>query len=240
MSAAPEPPSGEREHERPRPTSRYSLYVGIAFLALIAIATLNTFRTQESGVLGADPAQAGSALPEFAVPELIGGPEADANIYQDDCATAENPCPDEEQRNPACAVELDRVISVCDLFDRPLVLSFWFSTPGDCPPTQDVVDRAFRRYGDRVNFLSVAVRGERPELEEIARERGWRMPLGWDRDGAVSNLYRVGLCPTIAYVLPGGILHEAKIGVGDVTAERLARGIRDLLAASAKRATDER
>jgi len=89
VSVAPEPAAGERV----RTTSRYSLYVGVAFLVLIGIATVNTFQTQESGVLGGDPTQAGSALPEFAVPELIGGPEADANIYQDDCATAENPCP---------------------------------------------------------------------------------------------------------------------------------------------------
>ena len=240
MSEAPEPAAGEREGERPAATSRYSLYVGLAFLVLIVVATLNTFQTQESGVLGADLTQVGSALPEFAVPELIGGPEGDANIYQDDCATAENPCPAEQRRDPACAVKLDRVIRVCDLFARPLLLSFWFSNPSDCPPTQDVVDDAYRRFADRVNFLSVAIRGERPELEAIARERGWRMPLGWDRDGAVSNLYRVGLCPTVAYVLPGGILHEAKIGAAELTAERLEAGIEDLLEESAKRAAQLR
>lgn len=240
MSEAPEPAPDEREREPQRSTSRYSLYVGIAFLTLIVIATLNTFQTQESGVLGADVTQAGTALPEFAVPELIGGPEGDANISQDDCATAENPCPAEHQRDPACALELDRVIRVCDLFDRPLLLSFWFSNPSDCPPTQDVVDDAYRRFGDRVNFLSIAIRGERPELEGIVRERGWQMPLGWDRDGAVSNLYRVGLCPTVAYVLPGGILQEAKIGADELTAERLAAGIEGLLAESARRAAEAR
>ena len=40
------------------------------------------------------------------------------------------------------------MIRVCDLFDRPLVISFWFTGGGDCLPTQDVVDAvagAFRR-----------------------------------------------------------------------------------------------
>lgn len=240
MNEAPEPPAGGRERERPRAASRYSLYVGAAFLILIAVATLDTIRDQETRVLGADAAQAGTALAEFAMPKLIGGPDADANIYQDDCATAENPCPAEEQRDPACAIEVDDVIRVCDLFDRPLLLSFWFSNPTDCPPTQDVVDDAYRRYGDRVNFLSIAIRGERPELEEIVRERGWRMPLGWDRDGAVTSLYQVGLCPTVAYVLPGGVLHKAQIGAEELTAERLAAGIQGLLAESAKRARQER
>lgn len=237
---APEPAPGERERERPRATSRYSLYVGAAFLVLIVVATVNTFSSQDSGVLGADPAQAGTALAEFAVPELVNGPDADANIYQDDCASAENPCPASDRRNPACTVEVEGVIRVCDLFDRPLLISFWFSNPSDCPPTQDAVDAAFRRYGERVNFLSIAVRGERPELEGIVRERGWRMPLGWDRDGALSNLYRVGLCPTVAYVLPGGILEEAKIGEEAVSGGRLDAGIRSLLAASKRRASMER
>ena len=102
------------------------------------------------------------------------------------------------------------MIRVCDLFDRPLVLSFWFSTPAECPPTQDVVDAAPRGViAGEVNFLSLAVRGDREELDIVA-ERGWELPVGWDRDGAVSNLYRVGVCPTVAFVLPGGILSEAR------------------------------
>ena len=38
------------------------------------------------------------------------------------------------------------------------------------------------------------------------------MPVGYDRDGAVAGLYRVGGCPTFAYVYPGGTLESASIG----------------------------
>ena len=38
------------------------------------------------------------------------------------------------------------------------------------------------------------------------------MPVGYDRDGAVASLYRVGGCPTFAYVYPGGTLESASIG----------------------------
>ena len=38
------------------------------------------------------------------------------------------------------------------------------------------------------------------------------MPVGYDRDGAVASLYRVGGCPTFAYVYPGGTLQSASIG----------------------------
>ena len=212
-----------------RPSSRYSVFVGLAFIALIVIAAINTFESNEGGVLGADERQVGEPLPEFAVPELIGGEDADANVYQDDCESSEVPCPADEQRTPACEVDVPNVIRICDLFDRPLVLSFWFSTPADCPPTQDVVDNAARRYGGRVNFLTLAVRGDREELADIVAERGWELPVGWDRDGAVSNLYRVGVCPTVAFVLPGGILSEARVGSDELDQRQLDAAIERLI-----------
>ena len=226
---------GDGERERPRATSRYSVWVGIAFVIVIAIASINTFTNDEGGLLGAD-ARAGEPLPEFAVPELPGGEDADANIFQDDCESSEIPCPADEQRTPACEVDLPRVLRVCDFFDRPLVLSFWFTSPSECPPTQDLIDDAASRYRDRVNFLSIAVRGEREELERIIRERGWSMPVGWDRDGAVSNLYRVGVCPTVALILPGGILSDAKVGTKELDRGQLEGAIDELIRESRERA----
>jgi hypothetical protein len=223
---------GERDGERPRSTSRYSIYVGIAFLIVIGIATINTFNTEGGGVLGGNDTEAGEALPEFAVPDLIGGADADANVFQDDCESSHNPCPAEDQRTPACQVELPHVLRACDFFDRPLVLSFWFDTPDDCPPTQDAIDAAFRRWRGQVNFLSIAVRGDRDELEDVVSDRGWTLPVGWDRDGAVSNLYRIGVCPTVAFVRTGGVLEEAKIGSDELVDEQLDAHIERLVRVS--------
>ncbi len=226
--------------EQRRPGARYSLWVGIAFLILVGVATVNTFRTDEGGLLGADEAEAGDPLPEFAVPELADGEDADANIFQDDCETSENPCPADRRRTPACQVEAANVIRVCDLLDRPLVLSFWFPTPAECPPTQDAIDAAAARYGERVNFLAIAVRGDREELLQIVEGRGWELPVGWDRDGAVSNLYRVGVCPTVAFILPGGLLREARIGSAELDRGQLDRAIERLVAESRRRAEADR
>ncbi|MGH2951279.1 MAG: TlpA family protein disulfide reductase, partial [Solirubrobacterales bacterium] len=152
-----------------------------------------------------------------------------------DCETSASPCPAQDSRTPACEVEVQGVIRVCDYFDRPLVLSFWFTTPADCPPTQDAVDRVARRYGDRVGFLSIAVRGERSELQQIVRERGWTIDVGWDRDGAASNLYRVGLCPTVAFVLPGGLLNEARVGTEELGDAEITAAIERLVAEARRR-----
>ena len=48
-----------------RPSSRYSAFVGLAFIALIVIAAINTFESNEGGVLGADETQVGEPLPEL-------------------------------------------------------------------------------------------------------------------------------------------------------------------------------
>ena len=88
---------GGAPDQRRKPGSRYSIYVGIAFVILIVIATVNTLSTRDDGILGTSATERGEPLPQFAVPELLGSQEGDANIFQDDCATGSNPCPTDDR-----------------------------------------------------------------------------------------------------------------------------------------------
>jgi hypothetical protein len=228
---------GEGDNESggqvPGLSSRYTLLVGVAFIALVVVAALNTLRTGDSGILGTEAVR-GERLPEFAVPDVRGDLDLDANIAQTACATSERPCPEDARQTPACEIDPQGAIRVCDLFNRPLVLSFWFTTPDECPPTQDAVADVARRFRDRVNFLSIAVRGDRDEIEQIVRERGWELPVGWDRDGAVSNIYRVGVCPTVVFAFPGGVFQSVVLG-DSVNEPALIADTRGLLRESAER-----
>jgi thiol-disulfide isomerase/thioredoxin len=229
------------EPQRRGPGRRYSIFVGIAFLILIVVATLNTIRTEGGGTLGAGEDQRGMALPEFAIPDARTGPlDRDANIYQDDCSTSENPCPSNARRTPACRIPRKGAIRVCDLFDRPLVISFWFTSGADCLPTQDSVDRVASRYRGRVNFLSIDIRDDPADVRRIVDERGWGIPVGYDRDGAVSDLYLVGGCPTVAFAYPGGILDFAKVGAEQLSAPQLTGDVQRLLRHSHRRAREDR
>jgi hypothetical protein len=192
--------------------NRYSVIVGLIFLILIGLATLHSLSGGGEDTLGLDKQPARWPLPEFAVPAAAGDLEGDANIYQDDCGSSSLPCSEEPPRVPACQITTPGAIRVCDLFDRPLVLSFWFGTESGCERQQDVVSTVAARYRGRVNFLSLDVRDSRGSVRELVRERGWEMPVGFDRDGAVAALYRVGGCPTFAYAYPGGTLESASIG----------------------------
>jgi len=209
---------------------RYSLLVGLVFLVLVALAALSTLGGDGEGTLGLDRQPPRWPLPEFAVPDAAGSLEGDANVAQDDCEVAAVPCPEEARRRPACRIPAAGAIRVCDLFDRPLVISFWFSKGGECVAQQDVVDAVFRRYLGRVNFLSLDVRDDRETVRDLVRDHGWEVPVGYDRDGAVASLYKVGGCPTFAYVYPGGTLQGA--GIGELTEAELSSRVEELILAT--------
>jgi len=211
----------------------YSLVVGLVFIAIVAVAAVNTLSTEDSGVLGAAE-EAGGPLAEFAVPDARGELEGDANIAQDDCGVGSIPCPVDERRTPACRIEPEGAIRACDLFERPLVLSFWFTRGGECEAQQDAFEAAYRRHRGEANFLAVNVRDDRERVAELIAERGWTHPIGRDPDGALSNLYRVGGCPTFLYAYPGGILSETS--VGELSATELSERVQRLIRESRRRA----
>ena len=211
---------------------RYSIAVALLFLVVIGVAAVHTL-SGDSGedTLGIDRQPANWPLPEFAVPEAAGELEGDANVVQDDCESAAVPCPADAEREPACRITTAESIRVCDLFNRPLVISFWFDKGSDCASQQDVVEQVYRRMRGRVNFLSLDVRDDRDTVRELIRQHGWTMPVGYDRDGAVAALFRVGLCPTFAYVFPGGTLQSSSFS--EISAQQLEQHVRELLAATA-------
>jgi hypothetical protein len=243
------PDSGPEERKPPRGLAssgaqsaarRYSLYVGIVFIAFAIFAFISTRlsdSTDEGGPVGLE---AGNPLPPFAAPDALGSLEGDANIFQDDCESSRIPCPAGERRTPACEIEKVRSIRVCDLFDKPLAISFWFTRGGDCLPSQDTFETLSRRYGEQVNFLSVNVRDERAEVRQIVEERDWELPVAYDADGAVSNLYRVGVCPFATLAYPGGIVSGTVVGEGEFARDALAEQIDQLIADSRERAEADR
>ena len=164
-----------------RPGFNYVTVVGVAFVVVIVLALVNMLRTEDSGTVGIGDVGRGEPVPKFAVPVASSDLDGDANI-------------DPKQ---ACKVEGADVIRVCDYFDRPLVMSFWFTKGGSqCIDQQDVFDDVTLDYKRRLGALSINVRDDRDDVRSLIEEHGWKVPAGYDRDGAVSNIYRVGGCPT--------------------------------------------
>ena len=213
-----------------KPPAIWSVLVGLVFCAVVVIAVVNTVSGSDGGVLGSSD-ESGVEVPDFALADARGPLTGDANLAQTACGTSERPCPADAVQTPACDVQLAGSIVSCDLFRRPTVISFWFTRGGECEAQQDVFERVYRSLESRgVNFLAVNVRDDRATVRRLIRQRNWTHPVGLDRDGALSNLMRVGGCPTLVFVRPGGAIE--KVALGDQSAESLSREVEALLAAS--------
>ncbi len=177
---------------------RPGLIVGVLALAAIAYISLNTLRTEGPGSRGVP---AGDELPAFAVPLALSDLEGDANVSE-----------------RACEVRGPRVLNVCELAEQgPVVLAFFAEPSERCDDQVDVIDRVRERFPD-VRFAAVAIRGDRDDLRDVIRRRGWGLPVAYDADGAVSNAYAVAICPTITFAVAGGQVVDTAFGALDETA----------------------
>ena len=217
------PAGGWPPDERPddakateRAARPYSIVVGLLFLAIAIFAGINALSNKTPGGAGGLPD--GSNLPRFAAPSATGQLDGDANVSQQD----------------ACKVTERDAIRICDYFDRPLVLTAWFSRcGGHCVPQLDRVERVRKRFPG-VAFVGLDVRDPVDKARKAVLEHGWGFPMAVDRDGAVGALYSVGVGPTTFFAYPGGVLMGKALGELDEAG--LAARVKELVRATRRRA----
>lgn len=214
----PEPDAPERRPEVPRPGNRYAWLVGIVMLMVVSVLFV-TSSLPNSGE-GLRGPQVGKRLPDFAAPSADSNLSGVANVRQ---ATGGS---ESAGKNPACELLADGVVNVCELRKKPLVLTFLVTRGADCEPQVDRVER-MRADFKQVNFAAVVSGNDREEVGDIVRRRGWTMPVAVDEDGAVVNLYGVGVCPTTVFSTPGGVV--GRVELGNLTEDQLRARIRALL-----------
>jgi len=204
-------PAGRpRRPARRLPGGQGSWIAGVVAVVVLGYITVNTLTTDTRGSRGPQP---GSTLPPFAAPLATGDVEGDANVL----VKARDGVP------RACAVRGPGIFNVCQAGERgPLVLGFLAAPSERCADEVDVLDRLARRFPD-VGFAVVAVRGDRADLRRLVRDRGWRIPVAWDRDGAVSNTYGIAVCPTVTFARRGGVVDDTTLGAAD--ADELTRRV---------------
>lgn len=210
---SPRPPSGQGEGgSLPRaPASaprrvgrgRYGWVAGVVGVVLVALIGFNTLRTKGPGSRGIP---AGRILPAFAVPLALGPIQGDADF-------ATRPAEGAAGRVPACQLRGPGILNICQEYEQgPLVLAFLVTRGGGrCADELDVLERLQGRFPS-VRFAAVAVAGDRGGLRTLVRKRGWTFPVGYDRDGAVANLYAVAVCPQIVLAARGGLSRGTLLG----------------------------
>ncbi|HTZ88655.1 MAG TPA: redoxin domain-containing protein [Solirubrobacteraceae bacterium] len=176
-----------------RTTPRYGGYVGLLALLILALITINTIVTKPNGVKGL---ASGEQVPAFAVPLALSSLEGDA-----DTATHANE--GAAGRVPACQERGPRILNVCQLYEGAPVVLALFVNGGSCTDVLDEM-QALAPSFPGVRFAGVALKGDRDKLRRLIRSRGLTFPLGIDNDGALAALYKVGTCPQLTFIYPGG------------------------------------
>jgi hypothetical protein len=188
--------------------------VGILMLMGIAVLLLTTaLPNTGEGVRGPET---GQLLRPFAAP--LATSNVDDDVDSNVCRV--EPCPKGAGAVPACEVRSDLVLNLCELRQRPFVLTSVVTAGADCEPQVDRVERVRDEFPG-LDFAVLMSGNDRSEAGAIVERRGWKQPVGVDRDGAVVNLYGIGICPVTIFALPGGRVFETNLG--NLTEDELRR-----------------
>lgn len=185
--------------QAPRPSSAYSWVVGIAFLILIIVVGVNALPNAGEGLKGPKP---GTTLPAFAAPLATGSADADVNIK----ANGKEP-----GHTLACDVHLASALNGCDLRRHPSVIVFAGTRGANCLPGFDRVEQV-RKAFPQVRFVGVLIRMGHSDAADAVRRGGWRFPIVYDRDGQLTNVFDIGVCPATVFSRQGGRVLATELG----------------------------
>jgi hypothetical protein len=187
------------QRRAPKPSSAYSWVVGIAFLLLIIVVGVNSLPNAGEGLKGPKP---GTAMPEWAAPLATGTLNKDVNIK----VTRKQP-----GGTFACAVHVPSALNGCDIRKRPSVIVFAGTRGANCLPGFDRIERV-RKAFPQVNFAGILIKMDLNAARKTVDKGQWGFPVAFDRDGQLTNVYGLGVCPATVFARKGGRVVVTKLG----------------------------
>jgi hypothetical protein len=126
----------------------------------------------------------------------------------------------------ACAVHVRSALNGCDLRKHPSVIVFAGTRGANCLPGFDRIE-GVRSAFPQVRFAGILIRMGRQQAAQTVRQGGWRFPVAYDRDGELTNIYGIGVCPATVFARRGGTVLATKLG--ELTKAQLRSEIRRIL-----------
>jgi peroxiredoxin len=197
-------------------TRRYRWAIGVFGIFLVIVISIIQFAS--NGVKGGGVA-AGSRLQPFAAPVATSNLVGDANLSK--------PC--------SLGRFGARAVNTCLIVRRtPIVLAFFVTGSGDCTQSVDTVQKVSAEFSaSSVRFAAIAVDASQSDTAALVRSHHWTIPVAYDRDGAIGQVYGVQFCPMIELAYRGGIVKDRLIGDNWNNAAKLAAAVRALVASPA-------
>ena len=166
--------------------------IGLTLVVVISVAFLSSHQPGTAGI------PAGTRLHFFSAPL------ADTNLNGD--ANLSPPCT-EARHDP-------RALNICLMAKRtPLVLAFFVTGSSGCEAQVSALQSLSTRFpASKVNFAAVAVRSSHSDAAAAVRQHQWTIPVAYDADGAVGDVFGVEVCPIVELAYRGGKVKQRLIG----------------------------
>jgi hypothetical protein len=195
-------------------TRPYRWAVGGFGIVLVIVISIIEFANHGAASAGVKP---GQRLISFAAPVAASGLIGDANISR--------PC--------SLGYFGARAVNTCLLVRRdPVVLGFFVAGVSDCDRAVDVMQSLAKRYASSgVQFVAVAASSSRASTLRDVRSHHWTIPVAYDRDGALAQVYGVEVCPMLELAYRGGVVKSLLFGNQWIKPGALDAKVRSLIAA---------
>ena len=186
--------------------------IGLLGIALVLIISISFLTTHGPGTAGIP---AGKKLHYFAAPLATTNLNGDANT------------------NPPCTLAQHdpRALNICLLAKRaPLVLAFFVTGSSGCENQVTALQTVSHEYKpNQVQFAAVAVRTDHADARKAVVSHHWTIPVAYDADGAVGDIYGVEVCPIVELARNGGVVANRLIGDHWASAATLGPQVRALV-----------
>jgi hypothetical protein len=136
--------------------------------------------------------------------------------------------------NPRCngAHPNPRALNLCPWLARrtPLVLGLFAPASSDCVRQIDTMQTVSHEFSDRsVQFAAVAVRTGHVQAASLVASHHWTIPVAYDRDGALGEVYGVEVCPMVELAYRGGVVKDRLVSDKWLAPAPLAAKVRALV-----------
>jgi cytochrome c biogenesis protein CcmG, thiol:disulfide interchange protein DsbE len=104
------------------------------------------------------------------------------------------------------ALDGDGRIVVDGRSGRPLVVNFWASWCGPCRDEAPILEAAWRKYRDRVDFVGVDTRDFTGDARAFVRRFGLTFPMAYDGPAALWDIWGIDALPETFVVDASGTI----------------------------------
>jgi len=148
--------------------------------------------------------------------------------------TTHGAIPSPRQGFAAPDIDLERLdgerVSLSELRGQVVVLNFWASWCPPCRAEMPALQALHEQRGSQgvvVLAVNSTVQDREQAARDFAAEYGLTFPIGLDRDGQATRLYRVRALPSTFFIDRGGVIRRVVVG-GPLHASVLETTVLDL------------